>query len=316
MTLDETPTAPQPAQADAAPARASATRAVEAGKRIERALEDCVRRCEAAPAPAKLAATIRYAVFPGGARVRPRLVVAVAKACGDDLPAATEAAAAAVELMHCASLVHDDLPCFDDAATRRGRAAAHKRFSEPLALLAGDAMIVSAFEAVALGGAARPERAIALALEMARAVGMPSGIVAGQGFESETAPDVAAYHAAKTGALFVGATAMGAAAAGASPEPWRRLGACLGEAYQVADDIRDVAEAAEAMGKPVGQDAALGRPSAVAAHGLDGALRRLRRLVEEAVASIPACDGAEELRELVMLQAKRLTPKHLAQSAA
>ena len=88
--------------------------------RIEQALAAAVRATESAGAPPKLAAAVRYAVFPGGARIRPQLCVAVARACGDRHPALASSAAAAIELLHCASLVHDDLPCFDDATTRRG----------------------------------------------------------------------------------------------------------------------------------------------------------------------------------------------------
>src|SRR5262249_58610889 len=99
--------------------------------------------------PRRLSAAMRGAVFPKGARVRPRLCHAVASACGDDEPRATEAAGAAIELLHCASLVHDDLPCFDDAALRRGRPSVHAAFGEPLAVLAGDALIVLAFQAMA-----------------------------------------------------------------------------------------------------------------------------------------------------------------------
>jgi geranylgeranyl pyrophosphate synthase len=103
---------------------------------------------------AKLAAAMRHAVFPGGARIRPQLCLAVARACGDSDPALADAAAAAIELLHCASLVHDDLPCFDDAPLRRGRASVHCAFGERLAVLAGDALIVQAFQT--LGGHFRP----------------------------------------------------------------------------------------------------------------------------------------------------------------
>lgn len=289
---------------------------IEAGRRIEQALDGVMRRSEVGDAPPKLAAAMRHAVFPGGARVRPRLTLAVSKACGDDDPAAAEAAAAAVELLHCASLVHDDMPCFDDADTRRGRPSVHSAYGEPLALLCGDALIVAAFETISLGATRRPERLGGLILEVARSVGMPAGIVAGQGFESEPGTCVSRYQQAKTGALFVGSAAAGALAAGAPPEPWRRLGALLGEAYQVADDIRDVVEDASVMGKPQGRDAALGRPNVALERGLDGALARLKELIGAAVGSVPDCPGAGELRDLVTLQAKRLTPKSLAQSAA
>lgn len=118
---------------------------------------------------------------------------------------------------------------------------------------------------------------------VARAVGSPSGIVAGQAWESEPHVDLVEYQQAKTGALFAAATVAGAAAAGAPPLPWRLLGECLGEAYQVADDLRDVACRQEEIGKPAGRDATLGRPNAAALLGMGGALDRLNRLTEEAI---------------------------------
>ena len=99
---------------------------------------------------------MRHAVLPGGARVRPQLCLSVAQACGDDLPEMSDAAAAAIELIHCASLVHDDLPCFDDADLRRGKPSVHRAYGEPLAVLAGDALIVMAFEALARAAQGEP----------------------------------------------------------------------------------------------------------------------------------------------------------------
>src|SRR5215467_5097344 len=137
--------------------------------RIERALNQAVGSAEVPGCPPRLAAAMRAAVFPKGARVRPRLCHAVASACGDDEPEATEAAAAAVELLHCASLVHDDLPCFDDADLRRGRPSVHAAFGEPLAVLAGDALIVLAFQTLA--------RASCSPLRMARLINVVGGAV-------------------------------------------------------------------------------------------------------------------------------------------
>ena len=105
--------------------------------RIERTLGVAVDRSSEG-APPRLASALRHAVFPGGARIRPRLCLAVAAACGDPAPPLSDAAAAAIELLHCASLVHDDLPCFDNASTRRGHPTVHRAFGEPLAVLAGD----------------------------------------------------------------------------------------------------------------------------------------------------------------------------------
>ncbi|MCZ8132035.1 MAG: polyprenyl synthetase family protein [Steroidobacteraceae bacterium] len=284
---------------------------MDAAVRIDRALAHLVDRAQGAGSPPGLAEALRYAVFPGGQRLRPRLCLAVAQACGEDAPDLTDAAAAAVELIHCASLIHDDLPCFDDAATRRGRATTHRVYGEPRAVLAGDTLIVLAFEALALAGARYPARLPGLVLTLAAGTGMPSGLCAGQGWESESAVRLADYQRAKTGALFAAATAAGAAAAGHDAPPWRLLGERLGEAYQVADDVRDVAADPVALGKPTGRDAALGRPNAVHELGLDGAVRRLDTLVAAALEAVPPCAGAQELRALVLAQAVRLVPRHL-----
>ena len=283
--------------------------------RIERTLNTAIEQAEQPACPPRLAAAMRYAVFPGGARVRPRLCLAVARACGDDHPRTSGAAAAAIELLHCASLVHDDLPCFDDAATRRGKPSVHRVFGEPLAVLTGDALIVLAFQALA-EAAATPPRFAALIRTVAGAVGVPNGIATGQAWECESTLDLGHYQRAKTGALFAAAAIAGAEAAGLDGSPWRSLGERLGEAYQVADDIRDVVDDAEELGKPVGRDAALGRPSAVAAMGLEGALRHLHALAANAVASIPACSGAAELRDVILSEAGRLVPRRLAGRAA
>ncbi len=259
---------------------------------------------------------MRHAVFPRGARIRARLCLAVAAACGEDDEAAADGAAAAIEFMHCASLVHDDLPCFDNADTRRGRPSVHRAFGEPLAVLAGDALIVLSFQTAAWGTAHCPERLPALMLTLAAASGMPSGIAAGQAWECEPAIDLGRYQRAKTGALFAAATVSGAAAAGADPAPWRRLGENLGEAYQVADDIADVLSGQAELGKPIGRDQALGRPNAVLAMGVDGAMQHLEALAAAAADSIPPCPGSAALRALTMSEARRLLPKDLSRRAA
>ena len=284
--------------------------------RIEQAIERAVGRAVGKPAPPKVAGAVRHAVFPGGARVRPRLCLAVAKACGDDQPELTDGALAAVELLHCASLVHDDMPCFDDASTRRGRPSVHVAYGEPLALLTGDALIVLAFETIALAGASAPERIAPLVSIVAAAVGMPNGIVAGQAWESEPAVEVEAYHRAKTGALFVGSAMAGAVAAGADPAPWRALGDRLGAAYQAADDLRDAFAEPDEIGKPAGQDIAHHRPSLVEECGAKDTVSQLEQFVADAIGAIPPCPGEDDLKALIMGEAKRLMPKKLARHAA
>jgi geranylgeranyl diphosphate synthase type II len=289
---------------------------MDALSRIEHALQAAVGQAEAPGCPPLLAAAMRASVFPRGARIRPRLCLAVAAACGEDAPGLTDSAAASIELLHCASLVHDDLPCFDDADTRRGRPTVHKVFGAPLAVLAGDALIVLAFQILAEQATAAPSRLSRLVSIVGRSVGVPRGIVAGQAWESETDVDLAEYQRQKTGALFAAATLAGAAAAGADCEPWRAVGQWLGEAYQVADDIRDATCSAETLGKPVGQDAAHGRPNAVLKLGLSGAIDWLEDLAARAVDAVPACPGQSPLRSHILTETRRLLPAALSLHAA
>jgi geranylgeranyl diphosphate synthase, type II len=284
--------------------------------RIELALAQALALANGIEAPPTLSAAMRYAIFPGGARIRPRLCLAVARACRADDQRLSAAAAASIELMHCASLVHDDLPCFDDAAIRRGRPSVHKAFGERIAVLTGDALLVLAFQAVARASERNPSRLGSLIGIIARAVGAPNGIIAGQSWECEPSVSLAKYQRAKTGALFAAATALGACAAGYTGGDWQPLGARIGEAYQIADDIRDVISNEGELGKPTGRDAALDRPNAVNRLGIAPAVERLEDLVAAAIKSIPDCPGASDLRTHILSEASRLLPRELARPAA
>lgn len=284
---------------------------------IERVLERSVAGSEGPGAPSLLGRAIRHSVFPGGARVRPKLCVAVAAACGEGRGIeAASGAGAALELMHCASLVHDDLPAFDGAAIRRGKPSVHAAYGEAIAVLAGDGLIVMAFETLLRECRASPQALAPLMAILINAVGTPRGIVAGQAWESEPVIDLSAYHQAKTGALFVAASMAGAAAAGLDPAPWRALGERLGEAYQVADDLRDVLLDEDELGKPAGQDASHLRPNAVQNFGVAGAIARLKGLISDASDSVPHCAGAPVLREIVHGQSARLMPQSLLRNVA
>ena len=288
------------------------TKAKNIHDRINMALSQTLTTAKDSPAPPKLAAAIDYAVFPGGARVRPRLCLAVAEACGEDYPEIGESSAAAIELIHCASLVHDDLPCFDNAALRRGKPAVHRAFGETVAVLAGDTLIILAFQNLATGSMKCPERLAGLIRLLTKSSGLPFGICSGQGWESEEKIDLSAYHKLKTGSLFVASTCMGAASTGEDPEPWAELGARIGEAFQVADDLKDVVGQMDKLGKPQGQDVINGRPSAVSELGVEGAIDRLQEILSGAIASIPACPGEARLCEIIRHQAKQLMPSFAA----
>jgi geranylgeranyl pyrophosphate synthase len=196
-------------------------------------------------------------------------------------------AAAAVELVHAYSLVHDDLPCMDDDDLRRGRPTCHRVYGDAMAVLAGDALQAKAFEALA---SADPERARAWTRVLARAAGA-AGMVGGQALDmtlpggSPDAEGVRAMHARKTGALFAAAAEMGAIAADA-PAARRaaaqRFGAALGRLFQAVDDVLDVVGDAGTLGKTPGKDAAHEKASLVAALGLEGARAEADALVEAA----------------------------------
>ena len=285
-------------------------------QRIEVALSEAVARTSCPGAPPTLSRAISYAVFPGGARIRPRLCLAVAEACGGTSRKVSVGAGAAIELMHCASLVHDDLPCFDDAAMRRGKPSVHRAFGEPIAVLAGDAMIVLAFETLCEAVADTPRAAPALMRILSDSVSAARGIIGGQAWESEPVVDVAAYQRAKTGSLFVAAVRAGAVAADNDPTAWRALGEKLGEAYQVADDLHDAFSKPEDVGKPVGQDGLHGRPNVIAEHGVTGGVGYLKQLIREAVDSVPNCAGQTDLRAMIEAETRRFIPRQLAARAA
>jgi geranylgeranyl diphosphate synthase type II len=243
--------------------------------------------------PPHLARALEHAVFPGGGRLRPQLCVLASIATGDHDSASADAAAAAIELVHCASLVHDDMPCFDNADTRRGLPSVHKAFGQPIALLVGDALIVHAFAEVARASSSCASDLVAT---LAEATGSVRGIIAGQAWESEpdegdTSITLDEYHRAKTASLFEAAAAMGAITSGADPAPWRAFGEALGRAYQAADDLADVAGDPTKMGKPTGRDEVLGRPSVVRGLGVQGARARARKLIEESRDLLPAGSG-------------------------
>lgn len=279
---------------------------MNSSSRVERALRRALSILEEpdVPSPTNLRKAVRDAVLAGGGRLRPKLTLAVSAACGDRRPWLAEDFAAAVELMHCASLVHDDLPCFDDADTRRGQPSVHRAYGEPIAVLAGDELIVLAFEVLARTGDARatPE----LVSILARGVRSPRGIIAGQAWESETSVPAELYRRAKTASLFEAAACGGAAAAGYEPSLWRPFGTKIGEAYQVADDILDIQASPWALGKPVGQDEINGRPNAVLQHGLDDAFRLLRQSLDDACAIIPHCETKQPVVAWVDRVASRI----------
>ena len=231
---------------------------------------------------ATLQEAMHYAVFPGGARMRPLLCTTVAHVQGAQDLELVQAAATAVELLHSASLVHDDLPCFDDADWRRGRHSLHRVFGEPMAVLVGDGLMTLAFRVLAQN--MTPLRAAVLA-EVAQ---VASTMVCGQAQEGEDDVVLNLYHHCKTGCLFESAAVCGALCAGAPPEPWRLFGRRIGAIYQLADDVFDVVGDDEGVSKPTGRDETLGRPNYALAHGTCAARAALDERVSELRASLPS----------------------------
>ncbi len=276
---------------------------------LDSRLHSAIKLCGGSGSPPKLTSAIHQAVFPGGARIRPKLCLAVYQACNDNDSSLAMASAVAIELLHCASLVHDDLPCFDNADTRRGKPSIHKAFDERIAVLVGDALIVLAFQVIGLCKSKNIDRYSSVFKSIVEGVGAPSGIIAGQSWECESKASLKQYQREKTGSLFVAATISGAAAGGDFSSNWKDLGEALGEAYQVADDIRDVIANPNEIGKPIGQDEVLGRMSSAKELGLSGAVEYFDFLINKAVSFIPNCERDDYLKKLIKQESQRLVPK-------
>lgn len=262
---------------------------------LERALHQALVAGGGSPPPL-LGEALAYAVFPGGGRVRPRLCLEVARACGG-VSELAYAAACAVELLHCASLVHDDLPCFDAAALRRGKPSVHRVYGESMAVLVGDGLLVQSFFTIARAVARRPDVSVYPVLTLLEAAGPRVGLVAGQAWELEKQVELAAYHRAKTASLFEAAASLGAVTCGSVTTPFQAFGRAFGMAYQLADDVADALGDAATLGKPTGKDRELARPTAMRdAPPVEVALDRLMRAAKVAVEAVPECPGKADLR--------------------
>jgi farnesyl diphosphate synthase len=264
--------------------------------------------------PAKLLAAMRHGVLNGGKRLRPFLVLESAALFGADESAALRVAAA-LEFVHCYSLIHDDLPAMDDDDLRRGQPTVHKAFDEATAILAGDSLLTLAFdiiadEATALG----PDRRAALVLALARAAGI-GGMAGGQSLDLEAErvhsdeTGIITLQAMKTGALIRFACEAGPIAAGAPAADRERLaefGSAIGLAFQLADDLLDLTSDSTTMGKATGKDAAAGKATLVGLHGADWARKQLRGLVAQAHELLrPYGAGAATLKSAAGFVAQR-----------
>ncbi len=242
------------------------------------------------------------AVFPGGRRARPLLCRLIADRYGSGDDEMVGRMSAAVELVHCASLVQDDLPCFDNAATRRGLPSSHVVYGDATAILVGDALLTLAFETLANAPVRKAAIAFRLMGVLTAATGSSNGIIGGQALELEPHVDLGHYHKQKTAALFRAAAAGGAICCGAENDVsrWARLGELMGCALQLRDDLDDVEGVEGQMGKPTGRDAALGRPNAALLAGCEN-VRAMRAAIIEGVSELlgPKTPETEALRLVV-----------------
>jgi geranylgeranyl diphosphate synthase type II len=235
--------------------------------------------------PSTIHRAMRYSLFAGGKRIRPLLALAAAEAVSDSAPG-IESSACALELIHTYSLIHDDLPALDNDDLRRGRPTCHKVFGDAMAILAGDALLTLAFEVLSKLECVPAERRIALVRELATASGTVGGMIGGQVNDLEgegqtpTAPLLESIHRAKTGALLRASVRIGAIHAGANPEQLEALtsfGEHIGLAFQIVDDVLDVEQSSEALGKTAGKDAQQKKITFPAVYGLE----RSRAMAEQ-----------------------------------
>jgi len=253
---------------------------------------------------------LAYSSLAGGKRIRAMLVYMAANACQvDNAPnsSMTDAAAAAIELVHCYSLIHDDLPAMDDDDLRRGKPSCHIKFGEANAILAGDALQTLAFELLANEGDGKAELRIGLIRELSRASGA-NGMVGGQAIDLAVVNQNISYdelvnmHALKTGALIDAATHMGCLCAGGNSEQAKALrhyAQAIGLAFQVQDDILDIEGSSEQTGKPQGTDIAANKPTYPAIMGLSEAKAKAQSLCDEALEALTDFGAnADPLRSL------------------
>jgi geranylgeranyl diphosphate synthase type II len=266
----------------------------------------------------RLLDAMRYSLLAGGKRLRPILALAACEAVGGT----TEAAlgfACAIEMIHTYSLVHDDLPCMDDDDLRRGRPTNHKVYGEAIAILAGDGLLTDAFAVLARSATAArvaPAAVIAAIAELAEAAGS-GGMVGGQVIDllgegrTLSRAELEYMHRRKTGALFVAAVCGGARLGGADENALRALreyAGALGLAFQVVDDLLDVEESTENVGKRTGKDEARGKATYPSVIGVESSRELARELVAKAVRALHAFDErAESLRAIARFTGERRT---------
>jgi len=253
--------------------------------------------------PVKLHKAIRWSVFGGGKRFRPILVFAAGQTFGADRLLLVKTAAA-IEMIHTYSLIHDDLPSMDNDDLRRGRTTCHKKFGEATAILAGDALQALAFKAIAEDEGLEPDTRIRLVRHIASAAGTPDGMVGGQQMDLDaegkdvSRSEVESIHRNKTGALIKASAVSGAVIAKADEKDVQKVGRYaddLGLLFQVTDDIIDVSQTSEALGKTAGKDVAANKATYPAVYGLDGSRKMAQDLFGKIESDLAGLECATSL---------------------
>jgi geranylgeranyl diphosphate synthase, type II len=264
--------------------------------------------------PASIHGAMRHSVFAGGKRLRPVLAIQAAIAVAGSVPTGIANLGAALEMLHTYSLIHDDLPALDNDDLRRGKPTCHVAFGEAIAILAGDALQTQAYEVMATL-ACPPAAVVEIIRLVAQATGTVDGMIGGQvldleGEHQKPTPDlVEAIHRAKTGALIRVSVVTGGIFAGATPEQAARLdtfGRKAGLAFQIIDDVLDVTQDSEQLGKTAGKDLTSDKATWPAVFGLDQSLKDADRLVTEAFTALePFGPNAEGLRAVARYLVER-----------
>ena len=268
----------------------------------------------AAEHPAIIHRAMRHSVLAGGKRLRPILAMEGARLIARALPDGVEELGAAVEMLHTYSLIHDDLPALDNDDLRRGQPTCHKAFGEAMAVLAGDALQTRAYEVLSRMRCA-PQRRVRIIEEIARATGTIEGMIGGQVMDLQaehTRADVQTLeyiHRSKTAALITASIVSGGIYSGASKEEvdkLRRFGRAVGVAFQIADDVLDVTQSSEQLGKTAGKDVASQKATYPALFGIEESLRKADELVESGCRALDSFGPrAETLKTLARFLVER-----------
>jgi geranylgeranyl diphosphate synthase type II len=290
----------------------------EGVERTDRALERLLP--PVTQVPASIHGAMRHSVFAGGKRLRPVLAMEAARAMsavrggGLQLPDGVEDLGAAIEMLHTYSLIHDDLPALDNDDLRRGKPTCHVAFGEAIAILAGDALQTLAYQTLA-GLRCAAERAVRIVGLIAEATGTVEGMIGGQVLDLEaehskpTAESVVAIHRAKTGALIRVSIVTGGIYPGATPEDVRRLtdfGTKAGLAFQIVDDVLDMTQDSEHLGKTAGKDVASDKATWPAVFGIEQSRKDAARLIGEAFAALkPYGEAADGLKAVARYLVER-----------